>query len=134
MQVAPGRVISQSSTWSDIEPLYVELRDRPLDSAGLRQWLDDFSSLDEAVDEAISLAMIAYTSDTRNEAHEAVYRRWAAETMPPLHEIRVALGRRLLDFADELPDLSIFLRELKTDVEIFRAENLPRMAALEEME
>jgi oligoendopeptidase F len=134
MRSSPSRVIPTTSTWSEIEPLYAELRDRPLDSETLRKWLDDFSSLDEAVDEAISLAMIDYTADTRNAEHEASYRRWIGEIVPPLHEIRVGLGRRLLDFGDELPDLSIFLRELETDVEIFRVENLPRMAALEEME
>jgi oligoendopeptidase F len=130
----PAPAIPEKSTWTDIAPLYEELRDRPLTSATLRVWLDDFSSLDESVDETLSLAMIAYTADTRDAEREAIYRVWASEIVPLLHEIRVELGRRLLAFADELPDLTIFLRELRTDVEIFRVENLPRMAALEEME
>jgi oligoendopeptidase F len=134
MSARPGPVTPKASTWSDIEPLYAELRDRPLGTGNLRGWLDDFSRLDEAVDEAFSLVMIDYTADTRNEGYEQTYRRWASETLPQLHEIRVSLARRLLDFADDLPDLSLFIRELRTDVEIFRSENLPRMAALEEME
>ena len=126
--------IAKNAGWSAIEPLYGELLDRPLGPNNLRGWLADFSSLDEAVDEGLSLAMIDYTSDTRDADREQIYRRWVSEIVPPLHEIRVQLGQRLLAFADLLPDLSIFLRELKTDVEIFRAENLPRMSALEEME
>src|SRR5204862_6997515 len=80
------------------------------------------------------LAMIAYTADTGDAEREATYRQWASEIIPPLHEIRVGLGQRLLEFEPHLPDLSIFLRELRTDIEIFRSENLPRMSALEEME
>jgi oligoendopeptidase F len=126
--------IPQESTWNDIAPLYEELRARPLDRSTLRQWIADFSALDEAVDETFSLAMIAYTADTRQADREKTYKTWATEILPPLYEVRVALGRRMLDFSDDLPDLELFLRELRTDVQIFRAENLPRMAALEEME
>lgn len=127
-------VIPKKATWAEVAPFYDELRTRPLTADNVRAWLDDFSSLDEVVDEAYVLAMIAYTADTADADSEATYRQWATEILPPLHEIRVRLGERLLTFADHLPDLAIFLRELKTDVEIFRAENLPRMSALEEME
>jgi oligoendopeptidase F len=126
--------ITTKATWAEIAPHYEELSSRPLDARSVRAWLEDFSSLDEAVDEQFALAMIDYTADTRVPERETVYKTWATEILPPLHEVRVALARRILDFADDLPDLAIFIRELRTDVEIFRAENLPRMAALEEME
>jgi oligoendopeptidase F len=130
----PAPTIPARSTWADIAPYYQELASRTLNSGTIREWLDDFSSLDEAVDEQFSLSMIAYTSDTREPDREAVYKTWAIEILPQLHEVRVNLARRVLDFSDELPELEIFIRELRTDVEIFRVENLPRMAALEEME
>ena len=130
----PAPTIPARATWADIAPYYDELALRRLDPESVRPWLDDFSILDEAVDEQFSLSMIAYTADTRDEASEAVYKTWATEILPQLHEVRVNLARRILDFADMLPDLEIFIRELRTDVEIFRSENLPRMAALEEME
>lgn len=130
----PAPVIPARARWSDVGPHYEELSKRPLDSGSIRAWLADFSALDEAVDEQFSLAMIAYTADTRDPEREAIYKTWATEILPPLHEMRVRLGRRILEFADVLPDLEIYIRELETDVEIFRAENLPRMAALEEME
>lgn len=130
----PAPLIPARATWADIAPHYEKLATRALTAENLRAWLDEFSALDEAVDERFSLSMIAYTADTGDEAREAAYKVWATEILPPLHEIRVTLGRRLLAFAEVLPDLDIFIRELRTDVEIFRAENLPRMAALEEME
>src|SRR5688572_13757322 len=130
----PAPTIPARARWDDIAPHYQELAKRPLDAGSVRAWLDDFSSLDEAVDEQFSMAMIAYTSDTRVPELEATYKVWATEILPPLHEVRVTLARRILGFADVLPDLQNFIRELRTDVEIFRVENLPRMAALEEME
>ena len=126
--------IPLKATWADIAPYYEELAARTLDSKSIRGWLDDFSTLDEAVDEQFALAMIAYTADTRDPGRETTYKTWATEILPPLHEVRVNLARRVIDFADALPELSIFIRELRTDVEIFRVENLPRMAALEDME
>jgi oligoendopeptidase F len=130
----PAPTIPAHATWADIAPHYEELALRRLDAASIRGWLDDFSLLDEAVDEQFSLAMISYTSDTRDAESEAVYKVWATEVLPRLHEVRVNLARRVVDFADVLPDLALFIRELRTDVEIFRVQNLPRMAALEEME
>ena len=130
----PAPNIPARATWADIAPHYQELSSRTLDSTSVRAWLADFSALDEAVDEQFSLAMIAYTADTRDADREAVYKAWATEILPPLHEVRVNLARRVIDFADVLPELALFIRELRTDVEIFRAENLPRMAALEDME
>jgi oligoendopeptidase F len=126
--------ITTKATWAEIAPHYEELAKRPLDAHSVRAWLDDFSTLDEAVDEQFALAMIDYTADTRVPEREAIYKTWATEILPPLHEVRVGLARRILDFAEALPELALFIRELRTDVEIFRAENLPRMAALEEME
>jgi oligoendopeptidase F len=130
----PAPSIPARATWADLAPHYEELSARQLDSKSVRAWLDDFSALDEAVDEQFSLAMIAYTADTRDEEREATYKAWATEILPPLHEVRVGLARRVIDFAEDLPELSLFIRELRTDVEIFRPENLPRMAALEDME
>src|SRR4051812_20776908 len=109
----PAPTIPTRATWADIAPHYEELSSRTLDERSVRAWLDDFSSLDEAVDEQFALAMIDYTADTRVPERETVYKTWATEILPPLHEVRVALARRLLDFAAMLPELSIFLRELR---------------------
>jgi oligoendopeptidase F len=134
LTVIPSALALADATWADLEPLYAELRDGPLDRSSLREWLGQWSALDDAVDEAYSVAMIAYTADTRNEEAERRYRRWASEIAPLLHEVRVALGRRLVPLADAVPELTLLVREIETDIRIFRTENLPRMAELEELE
>ena len=122
------------ASWDDIAPHYEALRDAALDAASARDWLAAWSRLDSMVDEAYSLAMVAYTADTQDAEREAVYLRWASTIAPRLHEVRVALGRRLLPLGEALPELGLLVREIRTDVEIFREANLPRMAELEEME
>jgi oligoendopeptidase F len=122
------------ATWADLAPLYEALADEPLTASTVRPWLAAWSALDSVVEEAYGIAMIDYTADTRDPRREAAYLRWAAEIAPKLHEVHVRLGRRLLPLDAELPDLAVLLRETRTDVAIFREENLPRMAELEEME
>jgi hypothetical protein len=116
------------STWSDLAPLYQALADEPLTPTTVRAWLAAWSGLDSVVEEAYAVAMIAYTADTRDSQREAAYLRWATEIVPKLHEVHVRLGRRLLPLEAELPDLAVLLRETRTDIEIFREANLPRMA------
>jgi oligoendopeptidase F len=122
------------ATWADLAPLYEALADEPLTASTVRPWLAAWSALDSVVEEAYGIAMVDYTADTRDPRREAAYLRWAAEIAPKLHEVHVRLGRRLLPLDAELPDLAVLLRETRTDVAIFREENLPRMAELEEME
>jgi oligoendopeptidase F len=121
-------------TWTELAPHYEVLLAAPLAPNNLRDWLRKWSSLDELVDEAYTQSMVAYTADTRDETREAAYLRWASEIAPKLHEVRVKLGERLLPFELELGELTVMLREIRTDVAIFREENLPRMAELEELE
>ena len=128
----PGDIAD--ATWADLAPLYEALAEAPLTPSTVRAWLASWSALDSVVEEAYGLAMIAYTADTRLKDREAAYLRWATDIAPKLHEVHVRLGRRLLPLESELSDLAVLLRETRTDVAIFREENLPRMAALEEME
>ncbi len=123
-----------NATWADLAPPYDALVQEPLTSTSLRPWLAAWSALDTVVEEAYSMAMIAYTANTADAQREAAYLRWATEIAPKLHEVHVHLGRRLLPLEAEVPDLAVLLRETRTDVAIFREANLPRMAELEEME
>lgn len=135
LPVLPGSPADiADATWADLAPLYEALVEEQLTASTVRAWLAAWSALDSIVEEAYGVAMIDYTADTRDTRREVTYLRWATEIAPKLHEVHVRLGRRLLPLEAELPDLAILLRETRTDVAIFREENLPRMAELEEME
>ena len=117
--------------WEDILPYYEALAAVPLDGATIGPWLERWSRLDELVTEAAALAMIAYTADTRDPAREAAHLRFSAEIFPPLEEQGVRLARRLLETGYTRPGLEVVLRRFRSQIEIFREENLPLFTELE---
>lgn len=117
------------ATWADLEPFYDALIAAPMDDP--RAWLRDWSALEEIVEEAGTLAMIAYTCDTADPAKEAAHLRWSSEIFPRAVEKQVLLARRLVESGYSEPGLDVALRGFRTDIEIFREENIPLFSELE---
>jgi oligoendopeptidase F len=121
------------ATWADIGPLYEALMEAPLRAEASEEWLLSWSYLEELLEEAATLALIAYTCDTTDSAKEKAHLRWGSEIMPRATEQQVRLAQRLLAVGYTRPDLEVVLRGFRADVEIFREENIPLLAALEEL-
>jgi oligoendopeptidase F len=119
--------------WSDILPWYEALAAVPLAPDAVGPWLAAWSRLEELLSEAAALAMIAYTADTRDPAREAAHLRFSAEISPQLEEQGVRLARRLLDTGYTRPDLEIVRQRFRSQIAIFREENLPLFTELEEL-
>jgi oligoendopeptidase F len=119
------------ATWEILAPYYRELEQMPLDAGSLEAWLARWSRLDELVTEAASLAMIAYTSDTADEAKKAAHLRFSTEVLPQLEEAEVALARRLVAIGTDRDDMQTAVRRLRTAIEIFREANVPLVAEAE---
>ena len=121
------------ATWDTLAPFYAALAQAPLGPDTVEGWLDDWSRLSALVDEAGTLAMVAYTCDTADAAKEAANHRWSSEIFPRVGEQHVHLARRLVDLGWHRDDMAVVLREFRTDIEIFREANVARHAALEEL-
>ena len=121
------------ATWDDVARYYEALAVAPLTRENAEAWLATWSRLEELVAEAGTVAMNAYTGDTADAAKEAAYLRFSTEIFPKADEQQVRLARRLLDVGYTRPDLEVLLKEFRTDAEIFREENVPLMAELEEL-
>jgi len=119
--------------WSDISPYFEELASAPLSRDNVEEWLASWSRLEELVDEAGTIAMIAYTGDTADPEKEKAHLRFSTEIFPQAHEQSVRLSRRLLDLGYSRPDLETTIARFRTDAEIFREENVPLFAELEEL-
>jgi len=119
--------------WTDILPHYERLAAAPLTRETAPEWLAAWSTLEELVAEAGTLAMTAYTGDTADARKEADYLRFSTEIFPQMDEQQVRLARRLLDLGYSRPDLETLLREFRTDAEIFREANVPLFSELEEL-
>ena len=121
-----------NATWSDLEPAFDALLARPLDAGTVETWLADWSRLEEIVTEAISTAMIAYTSDTADPAKEAAHRRFVIEIAPKAEEKSVKLAERFAALGYERPGLEQTAARFRRAIEVFREANVPLTAALEE--
>jgi oligoendopeptidase F len=120
------------ATWDDVAPYFDELAARPLEPSSMEAWLLGWSTLEELVTEAAARAMIAYTSDTGDAAKEADHLRFSTEVLPRMEERSVELARRLVESGYSTPGLSTTLTRFRTQIEIFRDENVPIFAELEE--
>jgi oligoendopeptidase F len=120
------------SSWEDIAPYFDELAARQLDPETVHAWLREWSRLEELVTEAAARAMIAYTIDTSNPDKEADHLRFSTEILPRMEERSVELARKLLETGYSTPALATMLARFRTQIEIFREENVPIFAELEE--
>ena len=122
------------AAWDDVAPYYEALAAVEIVRGEEQRWLDVWSRLDAMLGEAGSLAMIAYTANTADEAAEAAHLRFAMEIYPKVDEQEVRLARKLLALGYTEPGLETTLKKFRTDDAIFREENVPRFAKLEELE
>jgi oligoendopeptidase F len=120
------------ATWGDIAPYFDELAARPLEPGSIEGWLREWSKLEELVTEAAARAMIAYTVDTGNRDKEADHLRFSTEVLPQMEERSVELAHRLVESGYSTPALATTLARFRTQIEIFREENIPIFAELEE--
>jgi oligoendopeptidase F len=118
--------------WDDVAPYFDDLATRPLESSTIGPWLGEWSRLEELVSEAASRAMIAYTSDTSDRGKESDHLRFSTEVLPKMEERSVELARRLVESGYSTPELTTTLARFRTQIEIFRDENVPIFAELEE--
>lgn len=120
------------ATWNDLAPFFETLASAPLSGETVEEWLQDWSRLMAVVEEAGTLAMIAYTCDTADEAKETANLRWSSEIFPRIGEQNVRLAERLVALGWTRDDMAVVIREFRTDIEIFREENVPLFSELEE--
>jgi oligoendopeptidase F len=129
---ASAAAFAQAS-WADIAPFYGELATRPISLDTVEAWLADWSRLEELLSEAAARAMIAYTVETEDPKREADHLRFSTEVLPRADEESVGLAKRLLDLGYTRADLASMVERFRTQIEIFREENVPLSAQLEEL-
>jgi oligoendopeptidase F len=120
------------ATWEELAPYFDDLAARPLSQSSAGAWLAEWSRLEELITEAAARAMIAYTIDTSDRDKEADHLRFSTEVLPKMEERSVALARRLVALGYSTPELSTMLARFRTQIEIFRDDNVPIFAELEE--
>jgi oligoendopeptidase F len=115
--------------WENIEPFANDLLERELNcSSCLGELIGDASHLAEHISEAGALLYIGMTCDTESEGKREAFLDFVSNVRPILAEFSDALNRRIVGHPslNDLPGrYDLMIRAMKTDVEIFRKENIP---------
>lgn len=116
--------------FSQLQPLYTALLDRPIRSAQeLEQWLLDVSELSSVVDEYGSRRYIEKSCHTEDPKIEQAYMHFVEQIEPKIKPLFFNLQRKFLDcpFVSQLdgPRYRILQRKWRADVELFRDQNIP---------
>ncbi len=117
-------------TWENIEPYYQSLLNDSIESLNnLYGWLKKRSELEAILEEDFAWRYIRMTCNTTDENHQKDFEYFATEIEPKLSEYSNQLNEKFLscEFIDQLDQSTygIYIRSLKTQIEIFRQENIP---------
>src|SRR5688500_2460215 len=117
-------------TFADVEPLYRELIDRPIDSpAALERWLRDFSELSSVVEEVGTRRYIDKSCHTDDAEIQRLYMQFVEEIDPKVKPLYYQVQKKCVEaphrkqLAD--PRYAMLERQWRPDVELFREENVP---------
>ncbi|MBL0343024.1 MAG: M3 family oligoendopeptidase [Bacteroidetes bacterium] len=134
--ITPSLVVK---TWDSISGYYNDLREREIkDAADLRLWLSDRSELESMIQEDLAWRYIHMSCDTSNKEYSDAFNFFVSEIEPNIAPFTNALNEKLLNCPNlnELNDsrMEIMLRNIRKQVEIFREENIPLFAELQQKE
>src|SRR5579872_4630450 len=124
--------------WKSLEPYFLDLEQRPLESRKvLEKWLLDMSELEAVVSEDACWRQIRMTCDTENKQLEEAFNYFCLEIQPQIQPYADRLNRKLVEnpHTQELDQKEYFsyLRSVKKRIELFREQNIPLQAELSVM-
>lgn len=123
------------NSWSVLEPYYIELERKTINSfEDLHQWLLQRSELDAVVREDFAWRYIKMSCDTANEDLKKSYNFFVSEIEPHISPLNNKLNKKLIasPFVKDLDKTyDIHLREVKQELEIFREKNIPLFTEME---
>ena len=119
-----------ATRWENLEPLYRKLVDRTLNCKNcLAALILDRSELDAAASEAEANLYIETTRHTDDQAVQEAFETFVREVEPHLKKVGFELDRKIAEseHADKLDEdrYGILLRRLRTNVGLFREDNIP---------
>lgn len=115
----------QSWTWADIRPHYEALDSVDLKSDNVESWLASWSKLASLVTEVDNRLYVATTVNTADANAKGLYDRFLEDIYPNAKEANQRLKKKLLDSGLAVPGFEIPLRNMRSEAELYREENIP---------
>jgi oligoendopeptidase F len=127
------------NAWPDVEKYFTELLDRPLNNKeDLWKWMTDRSELESVLQEDLGWRYIKMSCDTANEEYKNSFNFFVTAIQPHIAPLSNSLDMKMMDctYLDHLVNdgLPIYLRQVKKRIEIYRDENVPLFAELQQKE
>ncbi|HJS56140.1 MAG TPA: M3 family oligoendopeptidase [Chitinophagaceae bacterium] len=127
------------TTWENLEPFFIDLLDRKIDSKeDLEKWLNDISELEAVLSEDGCWRQIRMTCDTENKELENAFAFFMMEIQPKAQPYADKLNKKLINspYTKELDQKKFFtyLRTVKKNIDLFREENIPILAEMNVMQ
>jgi oligoendopeptidase F len=141
IEKAPRKFLSNDleiDSFEKIKPYFDNLLNRSISSKGeFEKWLEDRSELDAVLEEDLAWRYIRMTIDTKNEEHSNSYTFFVTKIQPELAPLDDQLNRKLMQspiVKDYVNDdaFRIYFRSVGTQLNLFREENIPIEAFLNE--
>jgi len=116
--------------WESLKPYFQDLLKRKIESAAdLRIWFRHRSELEAVIAEDLAWRYINMTCDTSSQEFQQAYQFFISEIQPKIAPFSNDLNKKVLEvpFWDEIDQegYEIMHRSLRTELEIFREENIP---------
>jgi oligoendopeptidase F len=111
--------------WDQYAPYVRDLQDRPLNAGTVNQWLADWSRLDNLLSETSARLYDARTLNTTDEAINKRFMDYLEQVIEPAEPAMQALKQKLLASGLEPEDFAVPLRNMRSEADLFREENVP---------
>jgi len=111
--------------WAEIGAFCTELQNHQLTAENMGDWLKAWTRLAELLDETSTRYYVATTVNTTDEAAEKRFHEYLENVITPWRAAEQRLKEKLLATGLEPEGLTIPLRNMRAQVELFREANLP---------
>jgi oligoendopeptidase F len=125
------------NSWSDVKIYFEELHSREITTfIEFKKWLSDKSELDAVLEEDCAWRYIKMTIDTTNEDFSKAYNTFITEIQPELAPWEDKLNEKLIQHSTLMTNIDtahiIYFRSVKTNLALFREENIALEAKVNE--
>ena len=111
--------------WKDLAPHYADLEREAMDVKTIEDWMSRWTTLSEIQEELYNRAYVATSINTADKTAEKRFEDYMQEIYPNVEAAEQKLKKKLLASGISVEGFEIPLRNMRSEAELFREENIP---------